>query len=183
MKSVKRSRYEYEMNVLMEVAKNTIPIKELWIDTVYIDNNSSSHFNTIKDSYRIYKEILGFSLSSFASFLIDYTLFCLISVLSGITIANVAARIVSGTFNYTVNKRYVFNSSHNTAKSFTQYILLAIFILLCNTIILNVFVHAGISRYIAKITTEIILFVFSYFIQHHIIFKKEGVTLWEVNGR
>lgn len=51
-------RFEYEMNVLMHCAKNKIKMKEIVIETIYINNNSGSHFNKIKDSYLIYKNIL-----------------------------------------------------------------------------------------------------------------------------
>jgi len=52
------NRFEYEMNVLMMCAKNKIKMKEITIETIYIDNNSGSHFNKFKDSYLIYKNIL-----------------------------------------------------------------------------------------------------------------------------
>ena len=58
-------RYEYEMNVLLEFAHRNIPIQETEIDTIYMDNNSASHFHVLRDSCRIYKEILKFSFSSF----------------------------------------------------------------------------------------------------------------------
>ena len=51
-------RFEYEMNVLMYCAKNKIKMKEIVIETIYIDNNSGSHFNKFKDSYLIYKNII-----------------------------------------------------------------------------------------------------------------------------
>lgn len=53
-------RYEYEMNVLLNCSKNKIKITELPIETIYIDNNSNSHFKTIKDSFKIYKRLLNF---------------------------------------------------------------------------------------------------------------------------
>ena len=55
---IEGNRFEYEMNVLLKCAINKIKIKEVEIETIYIDNNSGSHFNTIKDSYRIYKDII-----------------------------------------------------------------------------------------------------------------------------
>lgn len=39
------------------------------------NRTAGSHFNTIKDSYRIYKEILKFSASSFLGFLVDYGIY------------------------------------------------------------------------------------------------------------
>ena len=52
------SRFEYEMNVLLEFARAKIKMKEIQIETIYIDNNSGTHFNAIKDSYKIYKDII-----------------------------------------------------------------------------------------------------------------------------
>ena len=64
MLEIQGERFEYEINVLLYLSKNRIPMKELTIKTIYLDDNSSSHFNPLKDSYRIYKEILKFSCSS-----------------------------------------------------------------------------------------------------------------------
>jgi len=58
MLSVDGNRFEYEMNILMMCAKNKIKMKEIVIETIYIDNNSGSHFNKFKDSYLIYKNII-----------------------------------------------------------------------------------------------------------------------------
>jgi len=60
MISLDGERYEYEMNMLMHIAKNKIPLIEVPIETVYIEENASSHFNTIKDSAKIYKVIFGY---------------------------------------------------------------------------------------------------------------------------
>ena len=64
MLEIEGNRFEYEMNVLLKCAKDKIIIREIVIQTIYIDNNSKSHFNGIKDSYRIYKNIIKFLLSS-----------------------------------------------------------------------------------------------------------------------
>lgn len=64
MINIDGNRYEYEMNVLLRCAKDKVKIKEIVIDTIYIDNNSASHFNGMKDSYRIYKNIIKFLITS-----------------------------------------------------------------------------------------------------------------------
>ena len=64
MLGVDGNRFEYEMNVLLRCAKDKITIKEIVIETIYIDNNSKSHFNGIKDSYIIYKNIIKFLILS-----------------------------------------------------------------------------------------------------------------------
>ena len=49
MVNVQGDRYEYEMNMLMECAVQSINISEVGIQTVYINNNESSHFNPVRD--------------------------------------------------------------------------------------------------------------------------------------
>ncbi len=61
MLSITGNRYEYEMRVLLELAYRNIPMEEIEIPTIYIDNNSASHFKPMKDSFRIYKEIFTFA--------------------------------------------------------------------------------------------------------------------------
>ncbi len=50
-------RYEYEMNVLLNLKDNDIKYREIPIKTIYLDNNRGSHFKTIKDSYLVCKNI------------------------------------------------------------------------------------------------------------------------------
>lgn len=57
MLSIEGERYEYEMNVLYNLKKNYINYKEIDIETIYIDNNKTSKFRSIKDSLRILKDI------------------------------------------------------------------------------------------------------------------------------
>ena len=51
-------RYEYEMNVLLNLKDNNIKYKEISIQTIYIGNNETSHFKTFSDSFKIYKNII-----------------------------------------------------------------------------------------------------------------------------
>lgn len=52
-------RYEYEMNVLIYVARNNIPIKEVPIQTLYFNNNSNSYYQPLKDSLKIFSTIIS----------------------------------------------------------------------------------------------------------------------------
>ena len=173
MIGVKGERFEYEMNVLLECPLNGIDIKELEIKVIYIDNNSGSHFDTIKDSYKVYKEIFKYISVSFMSFLLDYSLYVIISLISNnIVLSNVLARIASGTFNFTLNKNLVFKSKNKTVVSFIQYVLLAVIILLINTYLLNYFVNVlGANRYIIKLVIELALSIISWSVQKFIIFR------------
>lgn len=173
MQNVEGNRYEYEMNVLLYAPSNNIKIKELEIETIYIENNEGSHFNTIKDSYRVYKEIIKYSLSSIISFIVDYSLFALFSIFLSITLSNIFARIISASINFTINKKIVFKSNKSILISLIEYALLAIFILVCNTLLLNLLVNIGINKFIAKLIVEISLFIISFLVQKTMIFKKK----------
>jgi putative flippase GtrA len=182
MLGIKGERYEYEMNVLLECPNNGVAIMEVKIKTVYFDNNSASHFNTVRDSIRIYLEIIKFAASSFISFLVDYGLFSLLSVLlsglgSGISIplSNITARIVSASLNYSLNKRFVFRDKGRVLKSAVQYFALAACILVGNTLLLNYFVNSlAVNRYAAKIITEIAFFIISWLVQRFAIFNRQA---------
>ncbi len=181
MLEIKGERYEYEINVLMECPKNNIEIKEIDIATIYINNNSGSHFNVFKDSYRIYKEIFKFCAASIICFLVDYALYCIglvftVSLGKGLStvVSNVFARIVSSVLNFTLNKKVVFKRKGNTLKLAKSYFMLALCILAGNTIVLKMFVEVfNIDTKIAKLITELIFFIISWFIQKFLIFKKK----------
>lgn len=175
MAEVPGERYEYEMNQLLACIQQHIPFEEVEIATIYEDGNSSSHFHVIRDSFLIYKQLLHFAASSLSSFAVDYLLFCLFSLLFnglyGTVIANITARVFSACFNYEVNRRVVFKDAQSRRSSFWRYALLAIMILICNTLILSFFVYIlHWHALLAKILTEIILFFFSWTIQKTYIF-------------
>ena len=179
---VKGDRYEYEMNVLMTFAKENIPIRELPIHTIYRDQeNSTSHFRTVVDSLRIYKDIFKFTLSSFSSFLLDYLLFvlgmCIVPHTAWMVLAvNVAARMISAFYNYSMNCRFVFHTRRKMQTA-TQYFALAAGILILNNVCLQAFLQGcHFSVYVSKILTELTLFCISWLVQRCLIFRKKNGT-------
>ena len=178
---IEGDRYEYEINMLMKLAAEGVPVIEERIETVYEDNNSGSHFRTIRDSFRVYKEILKFSASSLASFAIDYCMYALLlaatgaaGITNGLIVSNIGARLVSGTVNYTLNKKLVFRSRTGFAKSAAQYVMLAAFILAGNTIVLSTLAGTlGINSLAAKLITEVVFFAISWTVQKYVIFFRE----------
>lgn len=121
-------------------------------------------------------KFIKFAASSFTGFLIDYGLFCGLSFVfpdtkNYILLANVAARIASAICNYTINCRLVFREKQ-TVKSAVSYFALALFILCMNNVVLLGYsAIPGISLYVAKIFTELTLFVTSYVVQKKMIFR------------
>jgi len=181
MLDVEGDRYEYEMNVLLKCSKKKIPISEVEIATIYFDNNEGSHFSTLRDSFIIYRDILKFAASSLTGFAVDYGVYSIMAASTAglgsalsVPASNITARIVSSTVNYTLNRRFVFNSKENVTKTAAQYFALAACILAGNTALLSFFVNSfGVNEYAAKILTEIIFFSLSWVVQKCFIFGKK----------
>jgi glycosyltransferase involved in cell wall biosynthesis len=184
MLKVKGDRYEYEMNMLLSLKEWGMDYKEIPIETIYIENNAGSHFHPIKDSLRVFKQILKFISASVISFLVDYLLYLLFlyalsPLIFGQPLPSVAvpasyfaARVISGVVNYILNSRFVFKSSG--VRQAVGYLVLWVLILglgmLGSYLIKDLLGWPGI---VCKICVDLPLFLLSYFVQREIIFKKK----------
>lgn len=177
--NVPGERYEYEMNVLMACPRQGIPFQEVNIETIYLNGNRGSHFKAFRDSFRVYGKLLKFAASSLTCFAVDYTLYSLlVTLLAGlgsavyVPLSNIAARVVSAGVNFTLNRRFVFQSEESALKAGAQYFALAGCILACNTVLLSVLVNTlGINPLAAKLVTEVTFFSLSFLFQRFVIFR------------
>lgn len=184
----KGERYEYEMNMLIDCKQNNIPISEVPIKTIYLEGNSSSHFNPLLDSVRIYAVFFKFIISSLSSFVIDIVLFTIFTLLLKsifslyyIIFSTILARIVSSAFNYLLNKHNVFQNSQDNPFAALKYYTLAVVQMICSaasvTVLHQVLPIANES--ILKIFVDTVLFLLSFKIQQNWVFSgktKEAVT-------
>lgn len=67
---VSGERYDYEMNMLLFADKQHITFTTMYIDTIYIDDNASSHFDPLRDTIRIYKRLFGTAWATFAAWVL-----------------------------------------------------------------------------------------------------------------
>ena len=182
-------RFEYETNMLLRLKEKKIPFREVTIETVYIEENASSHFNPIVDSFKIYKLIFAyffkFVFSSAASCLLDLGLYTVIGMLiqsffslkQSIFVATILARVGSSLFNFTLNQTVVFHSKEPAKQTIVKYYILCICqMLLSYGGVWGIVSILQLERYgasvIVKIIVDCILFLFSYQIQKKWIFKK-----------
>ncbi len=148
--NIKGDRFEYEMNILLACPKNNIPIKEIEIETIYINNNKGSHFNTFKDSYLVYKNILKSLFKLFIIFLIDYILFIgLYFIFNNILFSCLISKIISSSIYYKFNYK----------DKLSKYITLNIIIIVLNYLGLIYLTYRGINIFIAKILIEIVFMI------------------------
>jgi glycosyltransferase involved in cell wall biosynthesis len=102
-------RFEWELRVLLAAARDHRPIEQVEIATIYLEENASSHFRPLQDSARIYRQLLGFASSSLAGFALDAALLAVLVALGVPLVWSVlAARVVSASANYALNRRWVF---------------------------------------------------------------------------
>ncbi len=185
MLQVRGERYEYETNMLLEMGDRSIPCVEVPIETVYIEDNQSSHFHAVRDSIRIYAVILKFLLSSLISCVVDLVVFRIalgllpatvaVAVASGTTIAGIIARIISSVVNFCVNRRAVFHAENSATKSLVRYYLLAICQLGCSLGLVALFVtvlrvDSDWVKTLIKALVDIFLFFISFRIQRSWVF-------------
>ncbi len=181
---LKGERYEYEMYMLLGAAEQHIPLREVYIETVYLDEeNSSSHFNPLKDSFRIYASIIKFTASSLVAFVVDYVLVLLLALLFGhiglkqkmvLLLSAVIARVVSSLCNFLINRRVVFKSDDGVLCTAVKYYVVAAVILVLNYLLLNLFnIVLSVPLAVAKLIVEALLFALSLALQRFFVFKSK----------
>ena len=174
-------KYEYETNMLIDCKEKEIEIAEVPISTVYIRNNSLSHFNPLKDSIRIYKLFAKYIIASVSSFLLDILLYAfLVSLLptvkwGGITeivIATIIARLISSAYNFAINSKMVFKSKNNN--SLIKYLILCIVQMFISAFAVSeLYMLLHINSTLIKVIVDTIIFIINFVIQREWVFKKK----------
>ena len=186
MAEVEGDRYEYEMNVLIACSRAGLPMVPITIETVYENDNEGSHFHPVRDSWRIYKVILGgflrFTAASIISFAVDHLLFNLLlyllmpklNITGGldISISNYTARLFSSVLNFALNKNYVFRSG-SLKQSAWKYAVTCVLIIIMSTLGIKLLHSLGMAEWLAKLICETLLYFLSFRIQQNWVFKGE----------
>ena len=192
LSTIDGDRFEYETNMLLAMKTNAIPFDEVKIRTVYIEENASSHFRVIHDSWRIYKLILKhffrYTVSSVLSAVVDTAGFALLSsllsrFLQGFVLtaaAGITARVVSSLLNFFLNKKLVFQTNVSTGKAMLRYYTLALpqmaaQVLLTQGVysLFSVPDDANFLRTLIYAVVMTVLFILSYMIQQRWVFAPQ----------
>ncbi|UDY24046.1 GtrA family protein [Nocardioides sp. Kera G14] len=171
---IEGERYEYELTMLLRAARSGLELRTIPIETIYLDDNASSHFRPVADSMRIYLPLLGFLASSLLAFTVDVVaLIAFSSVLDSLLAAVVAARVTSASLNFVVNRRMVFDRHRESrvSRSAWRYALLATGLLALNYLVLSGLQGLGAPLLLAKLGTEVALVVISYSVQSRVVFS------------
>ena len=192
---VKGDRFEYETNMLLSMKDHGIEFDEQKIRTVYIEENKSSHFRVVRDSWRIYKLILShffrYTVSSLVSAVVDVSAFALLShltksILAGFALTAVpavAARVISSLLNFFMNKKLVFQTHVHTGKALLRYYMLAVPMMIAQVLLthgvyalLHIAPTAEALRSVIYTLVMIVLFIVSYMIQQRWVFAPKDAN-------
>ena len=196
MTEVEGERFEYEMKVLIACSRARIPMIPIEIETIYEQENKGTHFHPIRDSWRIYKVILGsfikFVGSSLVCFAADQLLFNLFRgwlfpllgvnlnvtlplgiKLDNTSLANYTARLFSAVLNFRLNRDLVFKVKGKKGTGF-RYAVTAICIIILSTLGIKALGLIGMAPWLAKLIVDTILYFLSYRVQERWVFKEES---------
>lgn len=179
---LRANRYEFELESLLLASELGYQIDQVEISTVYIQNNTGSHFRPLWDSMRIYAVFIRFIAISMASFLIDICLFAVaVEASLGIVPATFIARGISSSANFLGNKYLVFQSrrSRRLGKEAAGYFLLAVVTALASAALVSLLSKYLITHVVlCKVLVDTALFLTSFLVQRNALFAggKGGPT-------
>ncbi len=165
--------YEFELEMLIAAHQDGVPLVEETIRTIYEPGNRSSHFNPLTDSMKIYFVLLRFSSVSLLTALLDNLVFYFVWKRTGrILGAQVAARLVSVVFNYTMVRARVFASKEKHQVLLPKYLLLVVASGTASYLgIQFLTARLAITAMPAKLFVETLLFFVNFAVQRTFIFR------------
>lgn len=169
-------RYEYEMTALAHLCQRGKPV-EVPIETVYIQNNRSSHFDPVWDSMRIYFVLVRFYFSAVVAAGIDFAGFSLAYAATHNVAVSVAVGRLSSLVNFALNKRFVFRSGAPVKGTLVRYYLLVALIGgLSYAMIWCLARYLHWNVFVAKLAVDTLLSLVSFSVQRTFVFRRSEVT-------
>jgi putative flippase GtrA len=166
-------RYEFEMEMFVLAKQAGVALREVPIETVYIDGNRMSHFNPLLDSLRIYFVLVRFSALALTSAALDFVLFSgMFALTQNVLISIAVARVFSGMYNFFGGKRWVFRSQAATGREAVKYVALALVLMGLSYCTITTLV--GLLKFnvlAAKVLGEGLLFLLSFSVQNQFVFR------------
>ena len=168
---VQGDRYEYELRVLLHLAKFRHPVTQISIETIYEAGNPTSHFRPLQDSARIWPPLLKFAASSGVATVIDYVLVLVLNALTGaLFLPVITARVVSASVNFAMNRRVFEATGVPLRRSALRYAALAVAVVAGSYTMLAVLTGIGMPLWIAKIIADTTMYLVSYSAQSRYVF-------------
>lgn len=173
---VPASGYEFELEMLIAAKQLGVALLEEPIRTIYAPGNTTSHFEPLRDSMRIYFVLLRFGFISMLTAGLDNLLFYTFFRGSGVVaLSLLGARLIALAFNYTAVRQAVFFSREQHGVVLPRYLLLAA-ANICLSYALISFLTMILSMAVmpAKIAAETFLFIANFTLQRDFVFARRS---------
>jgi glycosyltransferase involved in cell wall biosynthesis len=171
------NRYEFEMEMLLWCRQKDVPIQEIPIQTIYLNNNQSSHFNPLLDSMKIYFVLFRYTFASLFTSMIDYFVFIFsYPVIQNILYTTYLSRIVAIALNFVLVRKMVFSSKKKILQTFPKYLgLVALSGFLSSSMVYYLVQATSMRIIIAKLIAESLLYTANFLVQKYYIFNEEDI--------
>jgi glycosyltransferase involved in cell wall biosynthesis len=166
--------YEFELDMLVLSKHFAVPVREVPIETVYMNGNRSSHFEPLRDSMKIYFVLFRFGLLSALTSLLDNIVFAAAFALGGrVAAAQLIARAIAMVLNYVSARQAVFLSRDPHRYALPRYVLLVLANGLVSYALLTFLHHKlGTGVVASKVLAELALFCASFALQRDFVFTR-----------
>lgn len=138
--------------------------------------NNDEESSLIVKLIEIINRLFKFAGSSIISAVVDLSIFTvltneiLISIPMNVMEATIISRIFSGSLNFFLSQKWVFNGIDRVS-DVIKYILLVIFQMFCSGFLVSILSTKFIDATFIKMFVDIALFFFSYLVQRFILYR------------
>jgi glycosyltransferase involved in cell wall biosynthesis len=168
--SIRANRYEFETEQLLIIKSAGMSVREIPIETIYIDYNRASHFRPVLDSAQIYFVLLRYVGSSLVTAAIDIMVFATAMAWSNnLLLSNTTGRLVAIWAQFTLLQKFVFRLRGDT-KMFAAYLGLVVVSGIVSTALQIQIANVIPFPVAAKIVAEVSVFLFNFLFLRDLVF-------------
>lgn len=184
---LKGERYDFEINMLINARRNNINLKTIPIQTIYFENNSGSHYSTIKDSIPIFLKLISgliqYSGSTIVSSILDVSAFFILNTFllstfpaaMRIFLSTAIARLISSMCNFAMNRRFIFSDTGKVSRSVLRYYILCVCLMMTSYgLVYSISLFWKVNESFIKLITDFILGFLSYEVQLRWVFQNKN---------
>lgn len=170
--SIRANRYEFETEQLVVIKANRMPVREIPIQTIYIESNRDSHFRPLRDSARIYFVLLRYSIASIVTEMADLAVFATVMAASSDLVwSNVIGRLVALWVQFMLLQSFVFRL-RGGAGTLAMYLGLVVVSGVISTALQLQIANIVPVPVVAKVMAEVLVFVFNFLFLRDFVFGR-----------
>ena len=174
--AIRSNRYEFETEQLALVPAAGVMVGEIPIETIYEDDNASSHFDPLFDSFRIYFVVLRYAFSSAVTALVDLAVFvAVVGLMPNLIAATLASRAVALIVQFLFLRSFVFHTKAGLGRFILFVGYVALTGLASGALQEQLGGWSGVNVVAGKLLVETAIFVFNFLFLRTILFARREV--------